>query len=145
MPEKCLGARKMSACWHTLFIFPELTKLLRISISLLCIHHCCCTILLIIVCWWVDSGSYCTYLGSSLIGPLEMWLWFEIYGFQRQLLDWCVEHSSKHCLWMKARGSCWWQVNIGCCWWHQAIISADIDPDPCCHMASLGHIELDQD
>ena len=44
-------------------------------------------------------------------------------------------------------GPYWWQVIIG--WGHwlgafkqQAITWANVDPDVCCHMVSLGHNEL---
>ena len=53
-----------------------------------------------------------------------------------------MKWHSGDCHWTSLkRNQHWFRYWLGA-WWHQAITWANVDPNLCCHMASLGHNEL---
>ena len=71
---------------------------------------------------------------------------FCMNNFQAYFSDWWWRYHLWNCPNMNVTGLHWWSVNIGSQWLgavrQQAITWASVDLDPCRHITSLGHIEL---
>ena len=73
-----------------------------------------------------------------------MWVWYQMWNFQINLMDWYIGYSANFYQGINARGPSWWQVNIGSCngWLgtiRQHVITwSNVHSDVCRYMTSLG-------
>ena len=91
---------------------------------------------------WFNNGWFYSYpsgLINQLIGVWEIWNEFYICNFQKDFNDCWL----RHLLWNRPNECHWTSLMIRQHWFRQqAITWANVDPNLCLHMASLGHNEL---